>query len=97
METKVRFIEDAGALSVLEVESPPEHPLSYELPRTLGDLGLLIVQRETRMWAHRSVQRVEITELDGSAITQERRLQVQFALVRSAGDTPVPQFPPTGT
>jgi hypothetical protein len=94
METKVRFIEDAGQLTVLEVESPPQHPLSYELPQTLGELGLLIVERETRMWAHRSLQRVQITELDGSAISQERRLEVQYALVRSAGETPVPSYPP---
>lgn len=92
MRTKVRFIEDAGKLTILEVESSPQHPLSYELPRTLGRLGLLIVGRETRMWAHGSLQRVQITELDGSAITAERRLQVQGELVRSAGETPLPSF-----
>jgi hypothetical protein len=94
METRVRFIENAGCLTVLEIESPPQHPLSYELPRTLGDLGLAIVERETRMYAHLSLQRVQVTELDGSAITQERRLQLQSVLVRSAGQTPVPWGPP---
>jgi UTP:GlnB (protein PII) uridylyltransferase len=94
METRVRFIENAGALTVLEIESPPQHPLSYELPRTLGDLGLTIVGRETRMYAHLSLQRVQVTELDGSAISQERRLQLQSVLVRSAGQTPVPWGPP---
>ncbi|HEX2733143.1 MAG TPA: hypothetical protein VHM70_16145 [Polyangiaceae bacterium] len=94
MGTRVRFIEEAGNLTVLEIESPPHHPLSYELPRTLGELGLVIVGRETRMRAHRSLQRVEVTELDGSAVSQERRLHVQSALVRSAGETPIPLDPP---
>lgn len=90
MQTRVRFIESKGQLTVLEVESSPEHPISHSLPRTLGEIGLHIVQRETHMQAHLSVQRLQITELDGTGITEQRRLEVQSALVTSAGETPIP-------
>jgi hypothetical protein len=91
MQTKVRFIENAGTLTVLEIESAPEHPLTTSLPNTLGEIGLCIVARETRVRARRSIQRIQVAELDGTAVTEQRRLHLQAALVTCAAQTPLPR------
>lgn len=90
MRSKVRFIESGGKLAVLEIEAALEHPLSHSLPRTLGELGMMIVARQTRRRARRAVQRVQIAEADGSSLSEQRRLELQSVLVTSAAATPLP-------
>jgi hypothetical protein len=90
MRSKVRFIESGGKLAVLEIEAALEHPLSHSLPRTLDELGMMIVARQTRRRARRAVQRVQIAEADGSLLSEQRRLELQSVLVTSAAVTPLP-------
>lgn len=88
MGTRVRFIEHAGKLSMLEIEGAPEHPLIVRLVQTLEDLGVRVIEHEDRHSATRCVQRVLVSELDGSDITESRRFQIQSALVTSASQPP---------
>ena len=93
MSTRVRFIEHGGRLSMLEIEGPPEHPLLQRLVQTLSDLGVRIIEHEDRRDTRRCVRRVLVSELDGSDISEGRRLQIQSALVTSASQPPPAKAP----
>lgn len=82
IETRVRFVEDdAGSLGTLEVETGDRSGLLLSLARALFQQRVQIVQSSVRTVDDRVQDRFQIVELDGSAITPERRLQIQVAVI----------------
>jgi hypothetical protein len=75
----VRLIDGAGGLVALEVEAPI--PVVLDLLDLLHAAGVHLVSFDTLKyngWAH---QRIAITERDGTAIRDKRRLQLQRTIV----------------
>ena len=96
MKVKVRFIEGRlGQLSVLEVATPIEHPLSRQVNGLLGELGLRVVHAEQQRGEQRLVQRWVLAENSGQAIDAGRRSQVQAKLLEAMGSIrpPAPSEP----
>ncbi|MEN9579531.1 MAG: hypothetical protein RJA70_2540 [Pseudomonadota bacterium] len=97
--SRVRFIEDAhGALYTLEVETDDRSGLLLSLSRALTAQDVQIVRSEVKTVQRRVVDRFTITELDGSPVSDERRLAIQVAVLSAAEparrlSTPTP--PPT--
>ncbi len=82
IETRVRFVEDdSGSLGTLEVETGDRSGLLLALARALFQQRVQIVQSSVRTVEDRVQDRFQIVELDGSAITPERRLQIQVAVI----------------
>jgi hypothetical protein len=82
MKVRARFIEGrSGGLGVLEVTTPLDHPLGQRVPRLATKLGLHIAHSEQQRGEQRWVQRWVLTELDGRAIDDQRRAQVQALLL----------------
>lgn len=80
--TRVRFLEDdEGALSVLEVETGNRSGLLLALARAFAAQEVTILRSEVRTDAARVLDRFTLVELNGDPISEERRLQVQVAVL----------------
>jgi hypothetical protein len=75
MTPTVRFIDDAGALVALEVEAPIL--VALDLLDLLRAAGVHLLSFRTLKYGGWTRQRIAITEPDGTAIRNERRLQLQ--------------------
>jgi [protein-PII] uridylyltransferase len=81
-ETVVRFLENAeGDLATFEVETDDRSGLLLALSRALFDARVQIMESEVRTVEGRVFDRFNICELDGSAITPARRLEIQVAVL----------------
>jgi UTP:GlnB (protein PII) uridylyltransferase len=87
-ETNVRFVEDDdGALSILEVETDDRSGLLLSLSRALFQQRVQIEQSQVKTNGARVRDRFKIVELNGSPISDERRLQVQVAVLTAVDPT----------
>lgn len=92
--TTVRFLEgDSGAITTLEVETTDRSGLLLALARALYTAGVQIVGSEVRTQGTRVSDRFEITELDGSSISESRRLAIQVAVLGAVGPVIATQRP----
>lgn len=83
-ETVVRFIEDrSGTLTTLEVETNDRTGMLLVLARALYEQRVQIVSSQLRTEAGRVRDRFEVTELDNTAVTPDRRLLLQVAILRA--------------
>ena len=88
IETNVRFVEsDDGALSVLEIETDDRSGLLLALSRALFQQRVQIEQSEVKTQGARVRDRFHIVELDGSPISDERRLKIQVAVLGAVDPT----------
>ena len=80
--TTVRFMEGAdGGLAVLEVETTDRSGLLYAITRALHRAEVQIITSQIRTHGTHVFDRFKIEELDGSAISNERRLAIQVAIL----------------
>jgi [protein-PII] uridylyltransferase len=87
-ETRVRFLEDReGLLNMLEVETDDRTGMLLVLSRTLFEQNVQIVSSQVRTEAGRVRDRFEVTELDDSAISPNRRLSLQVAILSAVQQT----------
>jgi [protein-PII] uridylyltransferase len=78
----VRFLEDArGNLSVLEIETGDRSGLLWAITRALFEQQVQIISSRVRTEGGLVHDSFTITELDGSAISPDRRLTIQVALM----------------
>lgn len=81
-ETHVRFIEsDTGQFSTLEVETDDHSGLLQTLASALFQAGVQINSSQIRTDGTRVFDRFNILELDGSPVSQARRLEIQVAVL----------------
>lgn len=80
-DTTVRFVEQGGALAVLEVETADRSGLLWVLAKALFNEDVQIVGSQIRTEGTRVQDRFSIAELDGSPIGPERRLKIQVAVL----------------
>jgi [protein-PII] uridylyltransferase len=81
-ETVVRFIENrSGTLTTLEVETDDRTGMLLVLARALYEQRVQIVSSQVRTQAGRVRDRFEVTEVNDTAITAERRLLLQVAIL----------------
>jgi UTP:GlnB (protein PII) uridylyltransferase len=81
-EAIVRFMEDRrGTLSVLEVEADDRFGLLLAISQALFEQRVQIESSEVRTTGQRVFDRFSIHELDGSPIRDERRLEIQVAVM----------------
>jgi [protein-PII] uridylyltransferase len=84
--TTVRFLEgESGEVTTLEVETTDRSGLLLALSRALFTAGVQIVGSEVRTRGQLVSDRFEITELDGSPISESRRLAIQVAVLGAVG------------
>lgn len=82
VQANVRFVEDKdGQLSWLEVETDDRGGLLQTLSRALFEQKVQIVSSHVRTNAGRVSDKFAITELDDRPISNERRLQIQVAVL----------------
>ena len=82
--TTVRFLEGAdGGLAVLEVETTDRSGLLYAITRALHRAEVQIVTSQIKTHGTHVFDRFTIEELDGSPISNERRLAIQVAILSS--------------
>lgn len=80
--TTVRFLENSGGtLSVLEVETLDRSGLLWAITQALHKSGVQIVGSQIRTEAARVLDRFSIEELTGEPISDERRWQIQVAVL----------------
>jgi [protein-PII] uridylyltransferase len=80
--TRVRFIEDqSGALCTLEVETGDRSGLLLALSQALLAQRVQIVQSQVRTRGERVFDRFALVEFDGSPIAENRRLEIQVAVL----------------
>lgn len=80
--TTVRFREDAdGWLSVLEIETADRSGLLFSITRTLAAANVQITASRVSTKGERVYDSFTIEELDGSPISQERRFEIQIAVL----------------
>jgi [protein-PII] uridylyltransferase len=80
--TTVRFMEGAdGGLAVLEVETTDRSGLLYAITRALHRAEVQIITSQIRTHGSMVFDRFTIEELDGSPISNERRLFIQVAVL----------------
>ena len=80
--TTVRFLENKhGTLSVLEVETEDRSGLLWAISQALHQSGVQIVGSQIRTEASRVLDRFMIEELEGGPIRDERRWQIQVAIL----------------
>jgi [protein-PII] uridylyltransferase len=81
-QTVVRFLEgNDGELTTLEVETHDRSGLLLTLSQALYQQRVQIVASEVRTDGDRVLDRFDIVELDGSAISPGRRLDIQVAVI----------------
>jgi [protein-PII] uridylyltransferase len=82
LQATVRFVEDKdGQLSWLEVETDDRGGLLLTLSRALFEQKVQIVSSHVRTVAGRVSDKFAITELNDSPISQDRRFQIQVAVL----------------
>jgi [protein-PII] uridylyltransferase len=82
VEATVRFVEDKeGQLSWLEVETDDRGGLLQTLSRALFEQKVQIVSSHVRTIGGRVSDKFAITELDDAPISNDRRLQIQVAVL----------------
>jgi len=82
LEANVRFVEDKdGQLSWLEVETDDRGGLLLTLSRALFEQKVQIVSSHVRTLGGRVSDKFAITELDDTPINNDRRLQIQVAVL----------------
>lgn len=87
--TVVRFIGgERGDLATLEVETSDRSGLLLALARALFRQRVQIVRSEVRTLGDKVQDRFTVTELDGSPIGSDRRLQIQVAVLSSLESAP---------
>jgi len=87
-ETNVRFVENReGRLTTLEVETFDRAGMLLVLSRALFEQNVQIVSSLVRTKAGRVQDRFDITELDSSAISPDRRLLLQVAILDAVEKT----------
>jgi UTP:GlnB (protein PII) uridylyltransferase len=79
--TSVRFVEQSGLLSVVELKTTGRPELLSELTEVLFHERLQVVRFETKRDGGTLIGRLSIVEYDGAPIAPKRRLQVQAAIL----------------
>ena len=83
--SRVRFIEgENGTLTTLEIETDDRSGLLFTLARTMFTHDLQIVSSEVKTVNNRVIDRFVVAELDDSPVSQERRLELQVAILSAA-------------
>jgi len=83
-DATVRFLEDgSGVLSTLEVETTDRSGLLFALATALFRQRVQIVESQVRTREDRVFDRFRIAELDGTAISPARRLEIQVAVLNA--------------
>jgi UTP:GlnB (protein PII) uridylyltransferase len=81
-EAQLRFVENPeGSLTVLEVEAVDRFGLLLSLSRALHRQRVQIVRSEVHTTRERVIDRFTLTEQDGSPVSDQRRLQLQVAVL----------------
>lgn len=81
-DTRVRFLEgEANDPLVLEVETDDRSGLLLALARALYVCGVQIVGSEVKTLGQRVLDRFSVVELDGAPIGEDRRLEIQVAVL----------------
>jgi len=79
-DTSVRFVEQSGVLSVVELRTKDQPQLLAALSEILFRERVQVVRFESRVRGRRMLGRLTIVEHDGAPIDSKRRLQVQAAI-----------------
>lgn len=80
--TTVRFLENSvGQLATLEVETNDRSGLLWVITRALHQTDVQIVGSQIRTQGRRVLDRFVLEEIGGNAITNERRLEIQVAVL----------------
>ncbi len=80
--TTVRFLENSGGnLTVLEVETQDRSGLLWVITRALHQANVQIVGSQIRTEGVRVLDRFTIEEIGGQPISNERRLEIQVAVL----------------
>lgn len=91
METRVRFVESGDRThTVLEITTPARHPLTDSLDRRLRRLGVQVVHSENRESRNKVWLVLHLSEFDGTALSQRRRLELQTLLLANASPSSTP-------
>jgi len=78
--TRVRFVEQSGVLSVVELRTQDQPQLLAALSEILFRERVQVVRFESKVRGRRMLGRLTIVEHDGAPIDAKRRLQVQAAI-----------------
>jgi [protein-PII] uridylyltransferase len=93
--TRVRFDHDAASgATVLTVEAGDRSGLLLQLTKTIFVARLQIVGLHAKSERGRAIDRFTVTELDGSAVSLERRLELQVAILEAIDVTATASPPP---
>lgn len=80
--TTVRFLENSvGQLATLEVETNDRSGLLWVITRALHQANVQIVGSQIRTQGRRVLDRFVLEEIGGNPITNERRLEIQVAVL----------------
>ncbi|MCH2109002.1 MAG: hypothetical protein MK135_06715 [Polyangiaceae bacterium] len=86
--TTIRFLEDRqGQLNILEIDTDDRTGLLLAITTALHLKNVQIVSSKIRTHGARVHDRFEINELDGTAISTARRLDIQVALLGALEST----------
>lgn len=89
VETMVRFLEsDDGTFTTLEVETDDRSGLLQALASALFAARVQINSSQVRTNGQRVYDRFKIVEVDGTAISPERRLEIQVAVLGAVDPSP---------
>lgn len=89
--TTVRFLEQDGVLSVLEVETDDRSGLLHAITHALFEERVQIVRSEVKTMGGRVRDRFHVVELDGAPIREDRRLALQVAIITAVDAETTPQ------
>jgi hypothetical protein len=79
--TRVKFVEQNGVLSIVELKAKDRPELMAELSNALFRERVQVVRFETKVSSRAMVGRLTIVEHDGAPIDAKRRLEVQAAIL----------------
>src|SRR5690606_7633524 len=99
---RVRFVDnESGGLVALELETDAGNEDRAVLCRALRGHRVRVLQSELRASQGRCVERLQLVEADGSAISRARRAMIQFAVMavveRLVAASPPPARSASGT
>lgn len=96
-DATVRFGgDDAGGLATLEVEMTDRAGLLFSLSRALFTQRVQILESEVRTVDGRVFDRFRVAELDGTAVTSARRLEIQVSILSALEPARRSAPPPRG-
>lgn len=79
---RIRFVDDdEGALTVLELEVSRAEPVVADVHQALFAIGVQISGLSVAVGADSVVERMQLSEADGSRLAAERHLEVQTAVM----------------